>query len=143
MFDEPTAGLDPKERIRFRNLLKDLAKERIIILSTHIVSDVAYIADTILMMKKGEIMMQTPTSDATESIYGKVWEIVVDIKELDTYTSVYAVANLQHENNKVRLRLIHETVPNSEAVAVVATLEDLFLYHFGETSTDGGIKDVV
>jgi len=143
ILDEPTAGLDPKERIRFRNLLKNFAKERIIMISTHIVSDVAYIADTILMMKKGKIMMQAPILDATKSMTGKVWEIVVDINELDTYTTAFTVANLQHENNKVRLRLIHDFPPNIDAVAVEATLEDLFLYHFGEDSADGGAKNVV
>lgn len=143
VLDEPTAGLDPKERIRFRNLISDFAKSRIIILSTHIVSDIAYIADTILMMKKGEIIMQSATEKATKTISGKVWELVVDIGELNSYTKVFTVANLQHENNKVRLRIIHETVPSAQAKAVEATLDDLFLYHFGGMDVDGGVSNVV
>jgi len=143
VLDEPTAGLDPKERIRFRNLISDFSKDRIIILSTHIVSDIAYIADTILMMKQGDIILQSPIEKATEAIKGKVWEVVVDIRELDTYTKVFTVANLQHENNKVRLRLIHETPPSATAIAVESTLEDLFLYYFGEIELNGSVEDVV
>jgi len=143
ILDEPTAGLDPKERIRFRNLISDLAKERIIILSTHIVSDVAYIADTILLMKDGKILLQEPIEKATRSISGKVWEVVVDIHELTDYTNNFTVANLQHQDNKVKLRLIHETLPHPEAISKEATLEDLFLYHFGETELMGGTKHVI
>lgn len=72
ILDEPTAGLDPKERVRFRNIISDFAKEKIVILSTHIVSDVSYIADTILMMKQGRFLLQEPMSTVTDGIRGKV-----------------------------------------------------------------------
>lgn len=132
ILDEPTAGLDPKERVRFRNIISDLAKEKIVILSTHIVSDVSYIADTILMMKQGRLILQEPMTTVTDSINGKVWEILVDNRDAVDYGRRFSVVNLHHENNRIRLRIVHETAPSADAVIVEPTLEDLFLYHFGE-----------
>ena len=132
ILDEPTAGLDPKERVRFRNLISDFAKEKIVILSTHIVSDVSYIADTILMMKDGTFLLQEPMATVTDSINGKVWELLVDDREAAEYSNRFSVVNLHHENGKVRLRMIHDTAPTADAITVPPSLEDLFLYHFGE-----------
>lgn len=132
ILDEPTAGLDPKERVRFRNLLSDFAKEKIVILSTHIVSDVSYIADTILMMKQGCFLLQEPMSTVTDSIRGKVWELLVDERTAAEYNRKFSVVNLHHENNMVRLRVIEETALGKDAQVVEPSLEDLFLYHFGE-----------
>ncbi len=132
ILDEPTAGLDPKERVRFRNLISDFAKEKIVILSTHIVSDVSYIADTILMMKQGHILLQEPMATVTDSIRGKVWELLVDERTAAEYSRQFSVVNLHHENNMVRLRIVDETAPSIDAQTVEPSLEDLFLYHFGE-----------
>ena len=132
ILDEPTAGLDPKERVRFRNLISDFAKEKIVILSTHIVSDVSYIADTILMMKQGHFLLQEPMSTVTDSIRGKVWELLVDERTAAEYSRKFSVVNLHHENDMVRLRLIEETAPGENAQMVEPGLEDLFLYYFGE-----------
>ena len=132
ILDEPTAGLDPKERVRFRNLISDFAKEKIVILSTHIVSDVSYIADTILMMKEGRFLLQEPMNTVTDSIRGKVWELLVDERTAAEYSRKFSVVNLHHENNMVRLRMIEETAPGEDAQVVEPSLEDLFLYHFGE-----------
>ena len=132
ILDEPTAGLDPKERVRFRNLISDFAKEKIVILSTHIVSDVSYIADTILMMKDGTFLLQEPMATVTDSINGKVWELLVSDREAAEYSNRFSVVNLHHENGKVRLRMIHDTAPTADAITVPPSLEDLFLYHFGE-----------
>ncbi len=131
ILDEPTAGLDPKERVRFRNLISDFAKEKIVVLSTHIVSDVSYIADTILMMKQGHFLLQEPMSTVTDSIRGKVWELLVDERTAAEYSRKFSVVNLHHENNMVRLRMIEEMAPGEEAWAVEPSLEDLFLYHNG------------
>lgn len=136
ILDEPTAGLDPKERVRFRNLISDFAKEKIVILSTHIVSDVSYIADTILMMKNGKFLLQEPMITVTDSIKGKVWEVLVDERNADEYSRKFSVVNLHHEGNKVRLRIIDDTAPTDDAITVSPSLEDLFLYHFGEEAQE-------
>ena len=131
ILDEPTAGLDPKERVRFRNLISVFSKKKIVILSTHIVSDVSYIADTILMMKGGTILLQEPAATVTDDIEGKVWELLVDERAAAVYSSRFTVVNLHHENGMVRLRIVNETAPSADAITVPPSLEDLFLYHFG------------
>lgn len=136
ILDEPTAGLDPKERVRFRNLISDFAKEKIVILSTHIVSDVSYIADTILMMKNGRFLLNEPISTVTDDIRGRVWEVVVPEQKAAEYSARFSVVNLHHENNMVRLRMINEDVPAVGAVMVEPGLEDLFLYYFGEEAQE-------
>lgn len=136
ILDEPTAGLDPKERVRFRNLISDFAKEKIVILSTHIVSDVSYIADTILMMKQGCFLLQEPMTTVTDGIKGKVWEVLVPERDAAEYSRRFSVVNLHHENNMVRLRIVNEHAPTTNANTVEPSLEDLFLYHFGEEAQE-------
>lgn len=134
ILDEPTAGLDPKERVRFRNILSNLAKEKIVILSTHIVSDVSYIADTVLMMKQGQFLIQENMQTVTAEIKGKVWELLVNENTAVEYSRHFSVVNLHHENNMVRLRIINESAPRENAQPVEPNLEDLFLFYFGETT---------
>lgn len=132
ILDEPTAGLDPKERVRLRNIISGFAKEKIVILSTHIVSDVSYIADTILLMKQGQFILQEPMTTVTDSIMGMVWELLVPESIAADYTRRFSVVNLHHENDMVRLRIVDETAPAADAYTVQPSLEDLFLYYFGE-----------
>ena len=141
ILDEPTAGLDPKERVRFRDMIAALGKESIVILSTHIVSDVSYIADVILMMKRGKILLQGPMETVTNSIQGKVWEVMVDERKAAQYSRNRHVVNLRHEGNLVRLRIVDDTAPAPEASIVEPGLEDLFLYHFSEDVQDEGGDD--
>lgn len=136
ILDEPTAGLDPKERVRFRNLIADFAQEKIVILSTHIVSDVSYIADTILMMKNGRFLLQGPLDAVTDTIQGKVWETWVPAGEAPEYSRRFSVVNLRHEQGLARLRIINDTPPTAETIAAAPNLEDLFLYYFGETAQE-------
>lgn len=131
VLDEPTAGLDPKERVHFRNLIADFSRDKIVILSTHIVSDVAYIADTILMMKNGRLLLRGSVEEVTESMRGKVWKVVVDGEDADRVNARFCVANLHHlADGNVEVRVIRDGQPLAAAVPVQPTLEDLYLYHF-------------
>ena len=137
IFDEPTAGLDPKERVRFRNLLSEYARDKIVILSTHIVSDIEAIADEVLLMKKGKFVLQGTVQELTEKANGKVWELTVPAKEARKWQAKTTVANLRHEGKEVVLRIISDKKPSEEAVSCEATLEDLYLYYF---PTEEGVQ---
>ncbi len=128
ILDEPTAGLDPKESVRFRNLISDYAADRIVILSTHIVSDIEAIADEVLLMKKGKLVSQGTVSELTKEAEGKVWELTVSPAEAKSWQERAAVANLRHEGEQVVLRIIAEDKPEEGAVPCEAGLEDLYLY---------------
>ncbi len=128
ILDEPTAGLDPKERVRFRNLISDYAANRIVILSTHIVSDIEAIADEVLLMKKGKLVSQGTVFELTKEAEGKVWELTVSPAEAKSWQERAAVANLRHEGEQVVLRIIAEDKPEEGAVPCEAGLEDLYLY---------------
>ncbi|MDF2542918.1 MAG: Fe(3+)-transporting ATPase [Herbinix sp.] len=136
ILDEPTAGLDPKERVRFRNMISKLGQDRIVLLSTHIVSDIEYIAGTILVMKNGQLIQQGSLEDIIQVIEGKVWECTVDTSMADRLTKDYPVVNLRQEGKDIFLRLICEQDPCAGAVKAEATLEDLYLYYFSEVSKD-------
>lgn len=131
ILDEPTAGLNPKERVRFRNLLSDYAGDRIVILSTHIVSDIEAIADEVLLMKKGKFVLQGTVLELIEKAEGKVWELTVSPAEAKKWQEQSTVANLRHEGSQVVLRIISDDMPGETAVSCEATLEDLYLYYFG------------
>ena len=130
ILDEPTAGLDPKERVRFRNLLSEYAGDKIVILSTHIVSDIEAIADEVLLMKKGKFVLQGTVQELTEKANGKVWELTVSTAEARKWQARATVANLRHEGNDIVLRIISDNKPSERAVLCEATLEDLYLYYF-------------
>ncbi|MBS6397087.1 MAG: ABC transporter ATP-binding protein [Clostridiales bacterium] len=131
VLDEPTAGLDPKERMRFRNLIAELAKNKIVILSTHIVSDIDYIADDILMMKDGSLILNCAAEEAIHSMDGKVWTSSVHPSKIDEVSNRFRVVNLHHEaGNEVSLRIVSDTQPIPRAVRAAPTLDDLYLYHF-------------
>lgn len=130
ILDEPTAGLDPKERVRFRNLLSEYAGDKIVILSTHIVSDVEAIADEVLLMKKGKFVLQGAVQELTEKANGKVWELTVSPSEARKWQTRTTVANLRHEGKDMVLRIVSDNMPSKQAVPCEATLEDLYLYYF-------------
>lgn len=131
ILDEPTAGLDPKERVRFRNLLSSMAQERLVLLSTHIVSDVEYIAKRILVMKAGQIIHEGSTREILRAVEGKVWECVVPARQADAMAQQFNVGNLKYvEDGKVLLRVIREGKPAESAVQVEPVLEDVYLYYF-------------
>ena len=134
ILDEPTAGLDPSERIRFRNLISELSEDRIVLLSTHIVSDIEYIANEILLMKDGCITMSGTAEEIVASMPEKVWTFTVPKAQIDAYLKAYKVANVKTVPGGAELRVLSPVRPNSAAVEAEPNLEDAFLYHFGESA---------
>lgn len=132
VLDEPTAGLDPKERVKFRNLISSISKDKIVLLSTHIVSDIESIANEILVMKNGKLIHQGRPEKVTKEITGYVWECTVHVSEMDQWNEKYTIGNLRNEGDFVVLRIISEKKPKERAVPVTPTLEDLYLYYFCE-----------
>ena len=130
ILDEPTAGLDPQERIRFRNLITKFSHGRTVLLATHIVSDVECIANEVLILKKGQLIRQNTISALEQEIEGKVW-----LLEQTEHTSItrfddLKISNMQRHGDQIALRMIAEEQPDSAAVAVKPNLEDVFLYYF-------------
>ena len=112
ILDEPTAGLDPKERVRFRNLISAFSKDRIVILSTHIVSDVEFIAEEIIMMKSGQIIHFGNQQELTSEIDGQVWEFTVPTACAEKYADIYNTSNLRNTNGNQTILRIIEGRPN-------------------------------
>ncbi|HJB18863.1 MAG TPA: ABC transporter ATP-binding protein [Candidatus Bariatricus faecipullorum] len=138
VLDEPTAGLDPSERIRFRNLISELSEERLVLLSTHIVSDVEYIAGEIWLMKEGRIFRTGTLEEMTESLPEQVWNCQVEHGKVNAILKNYKVSNLRAESYGAELRVISPKPPVPGAVLAEPSLEDVFLYYFGEKA---GEKD--
>ena len=132
VLDEPTAGLDPKERVRFRNLISDFASERLVILSTHIVSDVEYIADEILIMKAGSFHARGTVTELVDTISDKVWKVTTDRQKAEALCKRCNITNLRHEEDRVELRIVSDQPPTDDAEHVAPVLEDLYLYEFQE-----------
>ncbi len=131
ILDEPTSGLDPKERVRLRNLLSEYAGNKIVILSTHIVSDVEAIADVVLVMNAGKIILQGAVPELARQVAGSVWELTVPKVLAREWQERVTVANYRHEGDNVVLRIISDERPSDEAVACEPTLDDAYLYYFG------------
>ena len=136
ILDEPTAGLDPNERIRFRNLISELSEDRLVLLSTHIVSDIEYIANEILLMKDGTLMRKGTADEIISSMSENVWECLVDKNMISEFITRYKISNMKTEPDGVVLRIISQEKPFSNARTVEASLEDVFLYYFGEKVGD-------
>lgn len=132
ILDEPTAGLDPKERVKFRNLINSYAENKIVILSTHIVTDVEYIADEILVIKNGTLLIKGEENAIIQEISGKVWECRVTRQDADRLENHFIVCNSKKENGEAVLRVVSDNKPCNTAVSVSPCLEDLYLYHFHE-----------
>jgi ABC-2 type transport system ATP-binding protein len=130
--DEPTGGLDPEERVRFRNLLSELSGERIVILSTHIVSDVEATATTIAIIKHGRLVLHGSPESMLKSVEGKVWEWVVLSTELPTLRKQYLISGTLRRSDGVRIRAITNESPTSNAVRAVPTLEDAYLFSIAQ-----------
>ena len=133
ILDEPTAGLDPGERVRFRNLLSEFAQDRIVLISTHIVSDVEYIAAENAVMKNGKIIALDTTEGLVKQIEGKVWQGSVPAEELTRWEHRLQVVNLRNEpDGTVTLRYLSDTPQLPQSTQVRPKLEDLYLWLFPE-----------
>lgn len=134
IMDEPTAGLDPKERIRIRNFISELSKERIVLLATHVVSDIEYISKEIIVIKQGRILKRDTPRFLLEEMQGKVFEALVTEEEKKKYEKEqYKIANIMFAGEKICLRIVSDHIPKiGEVREVRANLEDMYLYYVGD-----------
>jgi ABC-type multidrug transport system ATPase subunit len=135
--DEPTVGLDPERRVLFRNLLSDLSGERIVILSTHIVSDVEATATEIATINQGQLVAHTTSEELLQEVEGKVWIWVVSSAELQAIRHNHLISSTIRQSDGVHVRIVAETPPDSGAEPAIPTLEDAYLYCI-ERSRAGG-----
>lgn len=132
IFDEPTAGLDPKERVRFRNIISSLGSEKIVILATHIVSDISYIANEIILLYNGVLTDFGTQREITEKINGKVWEFTCKAQEVLDIMNRIRVSNVVSQGENCLIRAVCDDKPTPGAENVTPDLEDVCLYSFGE-----------
>jgi ABC-type multidrug transport system ATPase subunit len=132
--DEPTAGLDPEERVRFRNLLSDMAGERIVILSTHIVSDVEAVASQIAMISKGRLIRQDLPERFLRDVEGQVWEWMIPSDQLASARQQFSISGILRMTDGVRLRAVAAAAPTAQAQPVAPTLEDAYLFQMNRFS---------
>ena len=130
ILDEPTAGLDPKERVRFRNLLTDLARDRIVILSTHIVSDVESIANEIIMIKDQQVLHQDSVSNICKKLDGLVYETEVEYEDAGAFRKKYFSLSEKQESGRMYIRFLTEDPPEPEWMSARPNLEDVFLHTY-------------
>ena len=132
ILDEPTAGLDPKQRIAIRNYIASVALNKTVIIATHVVSDVEFIARETIMLKKGVISDSGSPYELTSKIEGQVWQTVVKPEEVQTMQGKFRVVNIQNGEQGVILRILSDVKPTEDSVTVVPSLEDYYLFVFGD-----------
>ncbi|MCI2113213.1 MAG: ABC transporter ATP-binding protein [Ruminococcus sp.] len=131
ILDEPTAGLDPKERIRIRNFISEIAENKIVLISTHVVSDIEFIAKEIILLKSGQLVSHDTCNNLIKEIENKVFEIETDKDNLKYFQDNYRVSNLCHNDDKIIVRTVTDNPPeNYKVQPAKPTLEDLYLYVF-------------
>lgn len=137
ILDEPTAGLDPKQRIAIRNYISKIAFNKIVIIATHVVSDIEFIARDIIMLKKGVIVDNAPPHELTQKIEDKVWNVPCLESDVQSMQDKFRVTNIARDENtgEVLLRVLADELPTDRSKTVAPTLEDYYLYVFGETSS--------
>jgi ABC-2 type transport system ATP-binding protein len=136
--DEPTAGLDPEERVRFRQLLTDLSGERIVILSTHIVSDVEASVTEIALIRKGRLLRHAAPEDLLRSIEGKVWEWVIPSAQLQEAKAQFLISSTIRRSDGVHVRVVSDDAPGSDAGNATPNLEDAYLYFIASNRNGDG-----
>ena len=131
ILDEPTAGLDPKERIRIRNFISEIAEDKIVLISTHVVSDIEFIAKEIILLKKGQLISHDFPNKLTKELENKVFEVEIQREDLKYFQDNYRVSNLCHNDNSIIVRIVTDNPPTDfQYTTAKPTLEDLYLYIF-------------
>ena len=131
LLDEPTAGLDPKERIRIRNFISEIAEDKIVLISTHVVSDIEFIAKEIILLKKGQLISHDSPNKLTKELENKVFEVEIQREDLKYFQDNYRVSNLCHNDNSIIVRIVTDNPPTDcQYTTAKPTLEDLYLYIF-------------
>ena len=139
VLDEPTAGLDPMERIRFRNLISRLAEERVVLLATHIVPDVEHISTEVILLGKGEKLQQASPSQLMDGIKGLVWEVSVEGEdEIQDFVRRFDIGNIVRREGCYSLRIVSGTKPCEAAISLPPSLEDVYLHYFGSRELQAG-----
>ena len=135
ILDEPTAGLDPKQRIAIRNYISKIAFNKIVLIATHVVPDIEFIARDIIMLKKGVIVDNAPPHELTKKIEGKVWIVPCSESDVQLMQDKFRVTNIARDENtgEVLLRVLSDEQPTDRSKTVAPTLEDYYLYVFGES----------
>lgn len=131
ILDEPTAGLDPKERIRFSNLISDMGKDKIVLLSTHIVSDIEAIATELVVVKKGKVLETGNVDELVRKVEGQVWEAVVSQEAYQKLRKERPVIHLKQMGKEVQVRFVGEEYPEVQASRAEPTLEDYYVFAGG------------
>lgn len=137
ILDEPTAGLDPKERARFRHLLSDLARDRIVLISTHIVSDIESIANEIVMIRNQTLLYKGSIPTICKSLDGMIYEVTMPFEEFSVFRKNYLTLEEKQEQGNMMVRFYSEEEPKAEWTAVTPELEDVFLVNYANESTKG------
>ena len=135
ILDEPTSGLDPQERVRFRNMISEIAASRLVLLSTHIVSDIEYIAGHVLLMKEGRMLRMAAPQDIVQEARGRVWTVHAKPEDLGELKRRHLIGNIRNVDGGVELRVVGDAAPELPGVTTAEPgLEDVYLYHFRQAS---------
>lgn len=136
ILDEPTAGLDPRERIRFRNLISNTSRDRIVVLSTHIVSDIEFIANKVILMKDGKLLNCSSGEELLKDVNGKVWSVYTDEVTAANVKNEFKIVNIMRKNEEIELRILSDKIPMKNAVETTPNFEDMYLYYFDKKADE-------
>ncbi|HZK21806.1 MAG TPA: ABC transporter ATP-binding protein [Oscillospiraceae bacterium] len=143
ILDEPTAGLDPKERIRFRNFISEISKNKLVIYATHIVSDISYVSDRVIIMKQGEVIANSKPSVLAEQMQGLVWSVNVSRESLNMIQNNYTVGAIAPlENDVFNVRIVSDKKPFDDAKQELPKLYDVYLHYFGKEPNSEDVSKV-
>ena len=137
ILDEPTAGLDPKERVRFRNLLSDLSRDRIVIISTHIVSDIEFISNEVIMIKDHKILYKDSIENICSTLEGMVYETSMTFEKSKEFRKKYILLSEKQDGGIMKARFISQGNNDEKWVRVNPNIEDVFLYQYRDEELEG------